>query len=1031
MKKIIDLAFDRSRVVIISIMLIFIVGTLSYISIPKESNPDVKIPVFQVIIAHDGISAEDGEYLLLRPMEKELKSLNGLKKMNSFASEGVVHITLEFLAGFNADKAKADVRDKIEIAKSQLPQDTKEPKIIEFNPALWPILDITLSSNSLDERQLTKIAKDLRDQVESIPNVLKANISGIRDEVIELIIEPSAIEAYNIQFSDLSNIFYNNQHVISGLISSESGSILLKTPGIIKNIEQITKLPIKIEKNFVLTLSDLTKMKRSFKDPTNFSRVNNKKSIVLSVSKVLGANIIQTAQQVKYVVDQAKKMAPSSVEIDIINDSSIQIKRMLSDLQNNIISAILLVMIIIIGVLGIRPAFLIAISIPGSFLLGILVLYFLGVTINIVVLFALILVVGMIVDGAILSVEMASRKIDEGMSLKEAYAFAAKRMFWPNVSSNATTISVFFPLLFWPGTTGEFMKYLPMTAIIILISSLLMALIFIPVLGGLIRFNKKSENNSNINDSSNMNDIIDISTMKNLKTFTSIYLRWLIRVLHHPKKVLCISITLLIFSYVGYIKFGPGLQFFPKIDAEFLTINITEPSDLSIYEKDLIVKNIENKFIDTNYIKNMNTFVRGTYSSTGLIGKINLELVDWKIKPPQSEIIKDINKKLENIPGVKTEIIVPGSTPGGGAKPVYIEISSQNHEELSFALDKIKKLMNEIGSFVDIEDNNSNLHGIEWRIDVNREVAAKFNTNVYNLNKTIQMITSGLNVAKYEAEDIDIKLRFPKDDRTLDKLLQLRVPTNSGHIPIKNFIELKPYKRSPNIKHVDGKRALVIQANIKDNMILDSEMKKLKNLIKNDMSLNSVSIKFGGEEQSQQETMNFLIKAFFAAIFLMIIVLTIQFNNFYQVGLILSAIIFSTSGVLLGLFITNTPFGIVMCGIGIIALAGIVINNNIVLIDSFNELKNKGLKPTDAILQSCITRMRPIMLTAITTIMGLMPMVCGINIDFINFDITLGGPSMQWWSQLSTTIAGGLTFTTIMTLFLTPAMLMISENRKS
>ncbi len=1028
--KIIDAAFDRSRVVLLVFVMILISGALAYIAIPKEAEPDIPIPIFYVSMSHEGIAPEDAERLLVRPMEKELQSLEGLKEMRSIAGEGHASVTVEFSAGFDQDQALIDVREKVDIAKAQLPPDTDEPQVIEVNIALFPVLSVALSG-SIPERDLVLLARRLQDKIEALSGVLKADIGGDREEMMEIVVDPNSIQAYDLSFVDVISFLQNNNRLVAaGALDNGAGRMVLKVPGVIEDIEDVFNLPIKIVGSTVVKFKDVATIRRVFKDADGFARVFGKQAVVLEISKRLGANIIETIEDVRKIIEDDKKIWPEGVKVNFMQDKSIRVNDMLTDLQNNILSAIILVMIVIVAFLGVRPALLVGMAIPGSFLAGILILYYMGITTNIVVLFSLILVVGMLVDGAIVTIELADRKVAEGMDRKAAYAFASKRMSWPIIASTATTLVVFLPLLFWPGIVGEFMKYLPITVVVTLTASLFMALIFIPVLGGLI-------GNKEIKDTSSIDAIVAAESGEVLKIegFTGGYLRFLEKLLHFPAKVFCAAVVLLVLSYMAYINFGRGVEFFPDIDPDFLQIQVQARGDLSVQERDELVRRVEKEILDMSVFKSIYARTFGGAANLSnmpvdVIGALQLEFINWRLRKPASEIVVDVRDRLKDVVGVKIQIREPAKGPSSG-KPVEVEVQSEFYDKLPVAVEQVEKIMEKIGSFIDVEDNRP-LPGIEWRMELDREQVARYGADVTTIGNAVQMLTTGIKLAEYQPDDadeeLDIRLRFPNNKRSLDQLSHLRVPTPVGHIPVTNFISFETVQKTGDINRVDGIKVMTVKSDVKEGLVVDTQVRALKAALAKHQFDPSVSVKFKGEAEDQKETRDFLVKAFGIAIFLMITILLIQFNSFYQALLILSAIIFSTAGLLLGLIITNNPFGIVMCGIGVIALAGIVVNNNIVLIDTYNDLKKKGLEPMEAILRTAAQRMRPVLLTSVTTVLGLLPMVFSMNIDMIGRDIAFGAPTTQWWVQLSSSIAGGLSFATLLTLVLTPCMLMMGDN---
>ena len=465
---------------------ILVSGASTYLTIPKESTPDVSIPIVYISLHQNGISPEDSERLLVKPIEDEVKTVEGVKEVRSTAYSGGGNVLLEFDAGFDSDQAMVDIREKVDRAKGDLPSEADEPTVNEVNISTFPIISISLSGE-VPNRTLQDLAETLQDEIETIPSVLEAKIGGKRNEQVDILINPTAVESYGINLESLIDIVrQNNKMVSAGGQDTGDGSFDIKVPGLYETIEDVLNTPVKTNGDSVITFRDIAQVKRTFEDRQSFANVNGSNSVTIDVSKRIGENIINTIDEVKKITAKTSKDFPENVDISFGSDQSKGIKTMLNSLQNNVIAAIILVLIIILGALGIRSGLLVGVSIPGSFLSGLLALSVMGFTINIVVLFALILSVGLLVDGAIVVVEYADRKIKEGLSVKAAFANSSKKMSLPIISSTATTLAAFLPLIFWPGIAGEFMKYLPITLICVLISSLFMALLFVPVLGSIL-----------------------------------------------------------------------------------------------------------------------------------------------------------------------------------------------------------------------------------------------------------------------------------------------------------------------------------------------------------------------------------------------------------------------------------------------------------------------------------------------------------------------------------------------------------------
>ena len=1025
----IDIFFNRSRTVLAVLALLLISGTVAYVTIPKEAEPDVAIPIIYVSMHHEGISPEDAERLLVRPMEKELQTIEGVKEMRSSAEESHASVLLEFDAGFDSDKALQDVREKVDLAKTELPADTDEPSVNEVNVALFPVLVVTLAGN-VPERTLLTLARGLKDKIEGLREVLEADVAGDREEVVEVVVEPRVLDSYGISYEDLMNfVWRNNKLVAAGALDTGKGRFAVKVPGLLEGAEDVLSLPVKVVDDRVVTFGDVATVRRTFKDPTSFARVGGRPAISLEISKRVGENIIETIDQVRAIVEEERATWPEGVVVSFSQDKSEDVKMMLSDLQNNVISAVLLVMVVIVAALGVRTAALVGLAIPGSFLSGILIIYVMGLTINIVVLFALIMAVGMLIDGAIVVTELADRKMAEGQPRREAYAFAARRMAWPIIASTATTLAVFMPLLFWPGVVGEFMKFLPITLLATLSASLAMALIFVPTLGQLL--GKVSPLGK---DSLRSLAASEQGELHEIRGLTGVYLRLLERLLAHPLKILMLASAFLVAVYGAYALYGKGVEFFPSVEPERAIINVRARGNLSVYEQDAVVRRVEQRIIDMQEIATLYSRsginLRGQELPADTVGVIQMEFVDWLQRRPASAILAEIRERTADIAGVIVEVRKQEGGPPVG-KPVQLELGSRYPQLLEPAVAKVRELLDEVGGFVDVEDDRP-LPGIEWQLSVDRTQAARFGADITVVGNAVQMVTNGIKVSDYRPDDaddeVDIIVRLPEGNRELDQLERLRVQTRYGLVPISNFVTRTAAPKLGNISRVDGQRVMTVKADVEEGLLPANKVGEIQQWLDENVELDPrLTLTFKGEDEEQRESMAFLSKAFGIALFVMAIILVTQFNSFYQAFLILTAVIFSTVGVLLGLLTTGQPFGIVMSGVGVIALAGIVVNNNIVLIDTFNILRKSGMDATEAVLRTAAQRLRPVLLTTITTILGLMPMVLMLNIDLIHRELSIGSPSTQWWVQLATGVAGGLTFATLLTLILTPCLLLLGD----
>ncbi|HER25515.1 MAG TPA: efflux RND transporter permease subunit, partial [Rhodospirillales bacterium] len=1039
MNALIDTAFTHARTVLAVLVLVLIAGTISYVQIPKESDPDISIPIIYVQMKHEGISPEDAERLLIRPMEQELRSIEGVKEMRSQGYQGGGSVTLEFDAGFDSDTALNDVREKVDLVKPDLPRETDEPTVHEVNLSLFPVLLVTLSGE-VPERTLIGLAGDLKDVIEGIGSVLKAKIAGDREEMVEILIDPIKVESYGLAPElAMEAVRKSNLLIAAGAQDTGRGRFSLKVPGLFESTWDIMKLPIKIDGDAVVTMGDIADVRRTYKDPTSFARIDGRSALVLEVSKRTGENIIDTIEAVQRAVRAERESWPPTLrdatQIGFAQDKSTDIRNMLNDLQNNVIAAVLLVMIVIIAALGLRTAGLVGLAIPGSFLTGILVLSAFGLTINIVVLFALILAVGMLVDGAIVVTEYADRKMSEGVHRKIAYGLAAKRMSWPIIASTATTLAAFAPLLFWPGIVGEFMKYLPITLLATLTASLLMALIFIPTLGSFV-------GKPGASDEKTMQALAggESHDPEAAGGMTGLYVRVLKVALRHPAKVIMASVVVLVAVQVAYANFGKGVEFFPEVEPDFAKIQVRARGNLSVHEMNSMMAQVEDHILALQDEKGEFDAIysrigkeRNSQESEDIIGTITLEFVDWQERRKADAILADIERRTHGLAGLIIDRRKQETGPPVG-KPVQVQLTSRYPELLPPAIEIVLAGLQGIDGLTNIEDSRP-LPGIDFELIVDRAQAAKYGADIDMIGRAVQMASAGVKLGGYRPDDaddeLDIRVRYSRDYRTIDELDRIRVTTQYGKVPISNFVTKVARPRTGTVNRIDARRMMSVKADVAEGILADTKIKEVQNWIKSANLDPRIDVAFKGEDEEKKQAEDFLVKAFSVALFIMAIILVTQFNSFYSAFLILSAVIMSTIGVFIGLLVTGQPFGIVMGGVGIIALAGIVVNNNIVLIDTYDRLSETSDDAYNAILQTGAQRLRPVMLTTITTILGLMPMVLGVNIDFITRAVSVGAPSMQWWGQLSTSIVFGLGFATILTLVVTPSALMVKANIKA
>ena len=1024
----------RPRTVLTLMLFMIVGGVMSYLTIPKEAQPDIDVPVFYVSVGQQGVSPEDAERLLVRPMETYLGSIDGLKEMQASASEGQAGILLEFDADFDKDAALEDVRSQVDRAKSELPDDADEPTITETNFNLVPTITIALSG-PVPERTLYTHAKILQDAIEQVPTVLEANLTGQREELLEVIVDNTRLESYNISQAELlAAVRNNNQLVPAGTLDTGDGRFNIKVPGLFETAQDVMSLPVKVTANGdgVVTLGDLAEVRRTFKDADTFTRVNGQPAIAIEVVKRLGENIIENNAAVRAVVDEVSKGWPEVIRIDYMLDQSSSIFETLGSLQASILTAIALVFIVLLATLGLRPAILVAIAIPTSFMLGFLFLTsFTDLTLNTMVMFGLVLTVGMLVDSAIVITEYADRKMAEGLGKREAYIRAAQQMFWPVVSSTATTLAAFLPLLLWPGVAGQFMSNLPIMVIIVLSASLFTAMIFLPTLGAVIGPRVKpgdvSEDARALGRGSRMDP-------RDLRGATGGYIRLLDGFIGMPLIVVAVT---LFGAYAIVTQFGAnaaGVQFFVDEEPEQAVVQISARGNLSAIEKRDLVAEVEARILRIDGVEDVLMKTEGGGGGGGgfgqdkpadTIGQITLELEDYNDRRKGAVILDEIRESVSGIAGIQVELKeIEGGPPTG--KDVQLQVTGNNFDQVLATTSQVRRHVETMEGLRDIEDSRP-LPGIEWNYTVDRAEAGRYGTDTVTVGSMIQLATGGVLMGSYRPDDsddeVDIRLRFPEEERSIDQIDQLKVRTPAGLVPIANFVTREAQPQVSAITRIDQRYAMTVKANAVPGVDKNDKVAELQAWVDAQAFPTGISTQFVGGDEDQAESMTFLMQAMVASLFLMFIILVTQFNSFYQALVTLSTVVMSVMGVLLGLYLTGQKFSIIMTGTGVIALAGIVVNNAIILIDTFNQMRDAGLAPREAMLKTAGQRIRPILLTTGTTIIGLVPMALQITPDFFTQTITVGGVTSSWWVQLATAIIFGLGFSTVLTLIVVPVLL--------
>ena len=1030
---IMDGAINRYRTTLAVAILMTLAGIFSLQSIPVESDPNIAVPMFNITVIHEGISPEDAERLIVMPLETEIRSVEGIEEMRAYASEGRASVMIEFDVTFPLDRARATVREALDRAKAKFPEDAEEPFLNEFTTADEAVIAINFAGQDVPERVLFELASALKDEIEAIPEVLEANLSGQRDELLEAVIEPSLLEGYGISMTEVATaVLRNNRLIAAGSIDTGEGRFSVKVPSVIENAQDLFDIPIRTIDGTVITVSDVATVRRTFKDRESYARVNGIPAISVEVSKRADANLISTVEKVRAVVERERAAYPRKVQVFYTQDQTPTAKAQVVEMEGNIMAALVIVGAAVVAALGLRSGIIVAASIPLAFLFGLIIVYLQGFSFNFMVMFGLLLGLGMIVDGSVVVTEYADRKMAEGIDRKTAYSLAAKRMFPPVFSSVATTLAAFLPLMFWPGIPGKFMSFLPWTVFAVLIGSLIYAMFFGPVFGAFFgKVHEQSEQDKK--DVYNLEE----GDPRKISGLTGLYARVVDRVTGYPITATAVTVAVIIGVFMLYGRFGVGTTFFTNSDPQFAQVLIRARGNLSADERRDLVLEVEREALQVPGIEFMDTRTvlsaggggrMGGSTANDLIGRMFLDFHEMHNREMTgAEILEELRQRTSKLAGVEVNVQPLQQGPPTG-KDVQIELSSRQWSLVEPTLRRIEEKLRSVEGIRDV-DNTMSLPGVEWRLQVDRAKAAALGADVTTVGQAVQLVTNGIKVAEYRpdnAEDeVDIRIRYPTGERGLQALDELRIATANGSVPASSFVQVLPSQRTDTIERMDGRRVLYVRANVAPGIVIDQKVREMEAWIATQNFDPLVDIKFRGANEEQNESLAFVGKAFMLALLLMFIMMIAQFNSFYQSLLILASILMSTAGVLLGLMITQEPFSAILTGIGVVALAGIIVHNNIVLIDTYNQLRRDMPHETihETIVRTGAHRLRPVFLTVATCVLGLIPMALHLSIDLINREIIYGGTVTAFWVPLTRSICFGLSFATVLTLLVTPSML--------
>ncbi|MGA2668688.1 MAG: efflux RND transporter permease subunit [Ignavibacteria bacterium] len=1021
---------NNRSVVYILMLMILIFGIISYASLPREAAPSVQIPYVFVSTVYVGVSPQDMENLVTQEIEKEVKGIKDVKTITSVSRESFSIVSIEFNPNVIIDDALQKVRDKVSTAKTKMPKDIKEPVISEFNISDFPILYINISGN-MSLANLKDMAKKLSDKIEGVQGVLSADVVGGLEREVKINVDADRLKYYNLSLNDVINtISAENINIPGGGVDVGSSNYLIRVPGEVEDPGIIGDFVIKTDqKTNPVYIRDIGQVIYGYKDRTTYSRENGTESVSIVIKKRSGENLVRINDEIKGLVEKEKQSLPPGVKISLTGDQSRIVRNTVHELENGVITGMVLVILILLLFLGIKNALLTATSIPFSFLIAFAVLNMMGITLNIVVLFTLIVVLGIIVDDAIVVMENIYRLQDtEGYSSYDASIEGPREVIKPVSIATFTIISSFLPLLFFPGIVGEFMKYMPITLIVCLLSSLLVAMIISPVQASVFIHVQRDKEKGKKGPVSRFIEVFDT---KFFNFMLKHYERGLRYSLRHRKLTIGSVVLLLIVMFAIYLKFNNGVEFFPNVEPKQANINITMPVGTNTDKTNEFTKEIEKKLTGYHdieyYIANVGSSNNPLdFSGEGIPNKstITLNFLD-KIDRERSsfETLEIVRRSLENIAGGDIQIQKQSMGPPVGP-PVNIEISGDDFEKLGSISNEIKRIIKDIPGMKDLKDNFDQARP-EIKVTVDREKAALYKLNTSTIAFTIRTAINGTAASTFRVgeDEYDMTVRLAKDQRdNISSIENLYIANKDGvKIPLTSVANVDFSGGLGAIYRKDQKRVVTVSANAEGrlgNDVLKDVRAKLA-----DYKLSSgYNIKYTGEQEDQKETSDFLGKAFLVSLLLIFLLMVIEFNSVSTPLIIMFSVLLSLIGVFAGLLLTRTPFGIVMTGVGVIALAGIVVRNAIVLLDFQKVLEERGMDRDEAMVKAGLIRLRPVFLTAAATIAGLVPLTTGIDFDWLDFRFVIGGENTSFWRPMGVAIIFGLTVSTFLTLVIVPAI---------
>jgi multidrug efflux pump len=1077
------LALKNRVSALVLLAIIGILGIASYTSIPKESSPEILIPIINISTVYPGVSPNDMETLVTRVVEEELNTIADIKKLTSTSIEGYSSITAEFETDMDMEQAMTKVREKVDRARPKLPRDAEDPVLSEINLAEFPIMQVNISGQYSQVR-LKQVAEDMKERLEQIPMILEVRLSGGLEREVQVDVDLNRLKFYGLTYDDVvSTIRSENTTVPGGSIDVGTQKFLVRVDGEFRETGVIEDLVVATNAGRPVYVRDVANVDFGFRERESYARLDGDPVVTLDIVKRSGQNIIETADAVKAVIAQMQPTFPPTTTVKITGDQSKDIRGMVTSLENNIISGLILVLAVLLFFLGVRNAALVAISIPTSMLLSFVVMQALGFTMNMIVLFSLILALGMLVDNAIVVVENIYRFKEEGYESFTAAWRATSEVAMPIIASTLTTLGAFAPLAFWPGVVGEFMKYLPLTLIITLSASLFVALVIVPVLAALfMRVDGTATEPMTpaarwtligfavatallVATASPLTAGLLVATGVALVTLNRFVLvrvaRWfqdralpfavsryerrLRWALEHRFLVLAGAGAVLVLSVVAFGRLNSGSEFFPEsIPPSSVYVQVDVPSGTNVDFTDGIVRRIESRLGEFEGVGDAESVVatvvsnaRGGMFGSGAEATVGITMREFDQREHDVfETLRQLQERIgEGIAGAEVKVTKPQNGPPSG-KPVNIEIAGEDPAQLKALGDRAVAVLRgaPVGARLEGLESDMQRGRPELVVEVDREAAALYGLTTAQVGGTVRSAIQGTEAAKFRSgkDEYDIIVRLDRPFREdLNALEDLTVMKDGRQIPLSSVASWRTDVGSASVLRRDLKRVVTVSSEVRAGENANAVLAEVKAALA-DFERQippGYFLSYTGQQEDQQESMGFLFGAFLLALMLIAFILITQFNSVVKPVIILSAVVMSTVGVLIGLIVFRMPFGIIMTSVGVISLAGVVVNNAIVLIDYVDVLRERdGMNRREALVQAGKTRFRPVLLTAVTTVLGLVPLATGFNFDFIGLYTALdpnvywGGEQAAWWGPMAIAVIAGLTFATVLTLVLVPVM---------